>query len=85
MFISQDLVDALINIGYEMYIFDKDGYYPRGLSREQWEAEETAKAITASQQTVQDGQADTEPECDCNNPEWPVGKCLNCGGLPPAA
>jgi len=43
------------------------------------------KSDGLTQQVVEDGQADSDPECNCKNPRWPLGKCLTCGGWPPAA
>ena len=25
---------------------------------------------------------ETDRECECGNPEWIIGPCLNCGGRP---
>ena len=45
MELTNDQIDDLINLGYELHIYDQSGVYPNGLNRDEWEEVERKKIL----------------------------------------
>lgn len=45
MDLTDEQIDDLVSLGYDLHIHDQSGTYPDGLDRDEWETRETEKIL----------------------------------------
>ena len=76
MDLTDDQIEDLIALGYDLHIHDGTGYYPGRMTRDKWEASERAK-ILCIDATQPGDSADrcVAPDCTCRPLIHHAGDC----------